>query len=149
MRRDLDEFGEDGPVDEWTRIRDEIHLQVCEQGYNQDLASFVQSYGSSVVDASLLLLPLVGFLPPDDPRVIGTVQAIEKRLMSDGLLLRYEHGRGSEALPPGQGVFLACSFWLVGNYVLIDRLDEARTLLERLLGRCNDVGLLGRRLITR
>jgi GH15 family glucan-1,4-alpha-glucosidase len=140
--RMVEEFAVEGPVEEWRRIRDEIHRQVCEQGYNSELGSFVQYYGSSVLDASLLLLPLVGFLPPDDPRVVGTVEAVERRLMRGGLLLRYEDGQGSDDLPPGQGAFLACSFWLVDSYVLLDRLDDARTLFERLLGLCNDVGLL-------
>lgn len=119
--RMVEEFAVEGPVEEWRSIREEIHHQVCEQGYNAELGSFVQSYGSSVLDASLLLLPLVGFLPTDDPRVVSTVQAVEKRLMRKGLLLRYEDGQGSDALPPGQGVFLACSFWLVDNYVLLER----------------------------
>mgnify|MGYP000391441321 CR=1 FL=1 len=140
--RMVEEFAVEGPVEEWRRIRDEIHRQVCEQGYNVELGSFVQSYGSSVLDASLLLLPLVGFLPPDDPRMIGTVKAVERRLMHGGLLLRYENGQGSDDLPPGQGVFLACSFWLVDCYVLLERQDDARNLFERLLELCNDVGLL-------
>jgi GH15 family glucan-1,4-alpha-glucosidase len=89
-----------------------------------------------------LLIPIVGFLPPDDARVVGTVAAIENSLLRDGLLLRYEDGAGSEGLPPGQGVFLACSFWLVDNYALQGRMDEARNLFERLLSLCNDVGLL-------
>lgn len=140
--RMVEEFGEEGPIDEWTRIRDEIHHQVCEQGYNKELGSFVQFYGSSVLDASLLILPLVGFLPADDPRIVATVRAVEKRLMRGGLVLSYEDGKCSDNLPPGQGVFLACSFWLVDNYVLLGRLDDARKLFERLLGLCNDVGLL-------
>ncbi|PTM86952.1 glycoside hydrolase family 15 protein [Mycoplana dimorpha] len=140
--RMVDEFGVEGPAAEWQHIRSRIHRQVCEQGYDPKLGSFVQSYGSSVLDASLLLLPLVGFLPPDDPRVVGTIEAVERRLMRDGFLLRYEDGRGSDNLPAGQGAFLACSFWLVDNYVLLGRLDDARTLFERLLSLCNDVGLL-------
>ncbi|MBX4970030.1 GH15 family glucan-1,4-alpha-glucosidase [Rhizobium binae] len=140
--RMIEEFGVEGPADEWRHVRDDIHRQVCEHGYNRDLGSFVQSYGSSVLDASLLLLPLVGFLPPDDPRVIGTVRMVEQRLMRHGLLLRYEDGRGSDDLPAGQGVFLACSFWLVDSYVLLGRQDDARDLFERLLTLCNDVGLL-------
>lgn len=140
--RTIEEFGLDGPADEWRHIRDAIHRQVCEKGFNAELGSFVQSYGSPALDASLLLIPLVGFLPPDDPRVIRTIEAVERRLMRNGLLLRYEDGRGSDELPPGQGVFLACSFWLVDSYVLIGRLDDARQLFERLLALCNDVGLL-------
>ncbi|MBY5371091.1 glycoside hydrolase family 15 protein [Rhizobium leguminosarum] len=140
--RMIEEFGLEGPVTDWRRIRDVIHCQVCERGYDARMGSFVQSYGSSALDASLLLIPLVGFLPPDDPRVIGTVEAIERRLMRDGLLLRYEDGRGSDELPPGQGAFLACSFWLVDNYVLLGRVDDARSMFERLVALCNDVGLL-------
>jgi GH15 family glucan-1,4-alpha-glucosidase len=140
--RMTDEFGLIGPADDWRHIRDAIHRQVCENGYDRGLRSFVQSYGSPTLDASLLLLPLVGFLPPDDPRIIGTVEAVEQRLMRDGLLLRYEDGQGSDDLPPGQGVFLACSFWLVDSYVLLGRLEDARNLFERLLTLRNDVGLL-------
>ena len=137
-----EEYGLEGPVDEWRHLRDTIHSEVCENGYDARLGSFVQSYGSSYLDSSLLLIPLVGFLPPEDPRVTGTVEAVEQRLMRDGFLLRYEDGHGSDDMPPGQGVFLACSFWLVDSYVLLGRLDDARALFERLLALANDVGLL-------
>ncbi|WP_353150298.1 glycoside hydrolase family 15 protein [Pollutimonas bauzanensis] len=124
------------------RIANEIHAQVCREGYNSELGSFVQHYGSTNLDASLLQIPLTGFLPPDDPRVLGTVAAIEKRLMRDGLLLRYESEAGIDGLPPGEGTFLACSFWLADVYVLLGRDDDARALFEHLASLCNDVGLL-------
>ncbi|HUG56994.1 MAG TPA: glycoside hydrolase family 15 protein [Candidimonas sp.] len=124
------------------RIADEIHAEVCEKGYDPNLGSFVQHYGSTNLDASLLQIALTGFLPPDDPRVLGTVAAIEQRLMRDGLLLRYESEAGIDGLPPGEGTFLVCSFWLADVYVLLGRDDDARALFEHLAGLCNDVGLL-------
>jgi GH15 family glucan-1,4-alpha-glucosidase len=124
-------------------IAREIHTEVCERGFDRELNSFVQSYGSKQLDASLLLIPLVGFLPASDPRVRGTVQAIEQRLLVNGeFVLRYGTETARDGLPPGEGAFLACSFWLVDNYVLQGRFREARDLFERLLARCNDVGLL-------
>jgi GH15 family glucan-1,4-alpha-glucosidase len=102
----------------------------------------VQSYGSKELDASLLLLPAIGFLPPDDPRIIGTVQAIERGLMHDGLVLRYDTGKTDDGLPPGEGVFLACSFWLADAYLMLGRADDAKRLFERLLSLRNDLGLL-------
>jgi GH15 family glucan-1,4-alpha-glucosidase len=136
------EYGLDAPVERWSRVRDEIHAQVCERGFDPRLNSFVQSYGSRSMDASLLMIALVGFLPPDDPRVVGTVAAIERALLRDGLVLRYDSGDGHDGLPPGEGAFLACSFWLVDNYVLQGRLDDAKALFGRLLAWRNDVGLL-------
>ena len=131
----------------WKAIADEIHAEVCERGFDRDLGSFVQAYGSRQLDASLLLIPLVGFLPASDPRVRGTVQAIEKKLVIDGeFVRRYETKDLDDGLPPGEGAFLACSFWLIENYVLQERRAEARTLFERLLSRCNDVGLLAEEL---
>ncbi|MYN12120.1 glycoside hydrolase family 15 protein [Pusillimonas sp. TS35] len=124
------------------RIADEIHAEVCREAYDETLGSFVQYYGSQLLDASLLQIALTGFLPPDDPRVTGTVKAIEKRLMRDGLLLRYETEHGVDGLPPGEGAFLVCSFWLADVYVLQGRDHDARALFERLAGLCNDVGLL-------
>jgi GH15 family glucan-1,4-alpha-glucosidase len=127
----------------WRRIANEIHAEVCERGFDRKLNSFVQSFGSKRLDASLLLIPLVGFLPPDDPRVRGTLKAIEERLLvQEEFVLRYETEDGVDGLPPGEGAFLACSFWLVDNYLLQDRDEDARRLFERLLARCNDVGLL-------
>jgi GH15 family glucan-1,4-alpha-glucosidase len=101
----------------------------------------VQAYGSRELDASLLLIPVVGFLPPDDPRVVGTVQAIERGLMTGGFVRRYDTATAEDGLPPGEGVFLACSFWMVDAYVMLGRLDDAHALFNRLVGLCNDVGL--------
>ncbi len=129
-------------ADNCRKIADEIHAEVCREGYDPELNSFVQFYGSKLLDASLLQIALTGFLPPDDPRVLGTVAAIEDRLMRDGLLLRYETEHGVDGLPPGEGTFLVCSFWLADVYVLQGRDDDARELFERLAGLCNDVGLL-------
>jgi GH15 family glucan-1,4-alpha-glucosidase len=127
----------------WRQIADEIHAQICERGFDSELNSFVQVYGSKRLDASSLLIPLVGFLPAEDPRVRGTLKAIEDRLLIDGeFVLRYAQENASDGLPPGEGAFLACSFWLVDNYILQGRDVDARKLFERLLSRCNDVGLL-------
>lgn len=126
----------------WLRIADEIHEEVCRRGYDPELGSFVQAYGSKTLDASLLQIGLVGFLPPEDPRYTGTVKAIEERLVRDGLVLRYETEEVDDGLPPGEGAFLACSFWLADALTLIGRDDDARKLFERLLSLCNDVGLL-------
>jgi GH15 family glucan-1,4-alpha-glucosidase len=140
--RSAEAFGLDGPVDRWRGLRDEIHAEVCEKGFDPGLGSFVQAYDSRALDASLLLLPEVGFLPPDDPRIVGTVAAIERRLVVDGLVLRYDTAEVSDGLPAGEGAFLACSFWLADAYVLMGRVEEARALFERLLALRNDVGLL-------
>ena len=131
------------PGERWRAIADEIHAEVCERGFDRDLNSFVQAYGVNRLDASLLLIPLVGFLPADDPRIKGTLRAIEERLLiDDEFVLRYEPDNSSDGLPPGEGAFLACSFWLVDNYILQGRYKDAQRLFERLLARCNDVGLL-------
>src|SRR5215467_4950745 len=131
----------------WREIANEIHAEVCERGFDRDLDSFVQAYGSKQLDANLLLIPLVGFLPPEDPRVRGTLRAIEDRLLINGeFVLRYETERADDGLPAGEGAFLACSFWLVDNYILQGRYAEARKLFARLLSRCNDVGLLAEEL---
>lgn len=127
----------------WRAVADEVHADVCACGYDHDLESFVQAYGSKRLDAGLLLMPLVGFLPALDPRMRNPVRAIEKRLLVRGeFVLRYERANPGDGLPPGEGAFLACSFWLVDNYVLQGRHLEARKLFDRLLSRCNDVGLL-------
>jgi GH15 family glucan-1,4-alpha-glucosidase len=132
-----------GSRSRWREIADEIHAQVCERGFDRELDSFVQAYGSKRLDASLLLIPLVGFLPPEDPRVRGTLQAIEQRLLiDDEFVLRYETEHDADGLPAGEGAFLACSFWLVANYILQGRYAAAHKLFARLLSRCNDVGLL-------
>ena len=136
------EFGADGPLNRWVKLRSDIHDEVCRLGFSRELNSFVQYYGSKELDASLLLLPLVGFLPPEDPRVQGTVAAIEKNLMQDGLVARYNTRSSVDGLAGNEGSFLACSFWMVDNYVLQGRIDEARSLFEHLLSLRNDVGLL-------
>jgi GH15 family glucan-1,4-alpha-glucosidase len=140
--KSAEEYKLDGPLDRWRRLRTEIHADVCRKGFDREQQSFVQSYGSRQLDASLLLLPMVGFLPPDDPRVIGTVEAIERRLMIEGLVMRYDTAHADDGLPPGEGVFLACSFWMVDAYVMLGRLDDAQALFKRLVALCNDLGLL-------
>lgn len=140
--KSADMFGLKGPVDRWKALRDEIREDIESKGFDQELNSFVQFYGSKLLDASLLLLPSVGFLPPDDPRIRGTVAAIEKGLMADGFVKRYDTHLTDDGLPPEEGIFIACSFWLVDAYILLGRLREAEELFERLLGLCNDVGLL-------
>jgi len=141
--RSVETQGVNGPVERWCAIRDEIHAEVCALGFDEALGSFTQSYGSQELDASLLLIPLVGFLPGDDPRVRGTVDAIERELLVDGLVLRYRPDeRAVDGLPPGEGVFLPCSFWLVDCYELVGRHEEAHALFERLVGLANDLGLL-------
>jgi GH15 family glucan-1,4-alpha-glucosidase len=133
----------DGPVERWREIREEIHRQVCERGFDDDLGSFTQSYGSKELDASLLLIPLVGFLPASDARVLGTVDAVERGLVEKGFVLRYRtHHDGVDGLPPGEGVFLPCSFWLVDCLELLERHDEAQALFERLISLTNDLGLI-------
>jgi GH15 family glucan-1,4-alpha-glucosidase len=140
--RAMEVFGLDGPMDHWRAMRRAIHDDVCTRGFDRELGSFVQSYGSKELDASLLLLPSVGFLPPTDPRVRGTIEAVERRLFIDGFLLRYDTNTSDDGLPGGEGAFLACSFWLADAYVLMKRVDDARRLFERLLDLRNDVGLL-------
>jgi GH15 family glucan-1,4-alpha-glucosidase len=135
-------FGLEGPVEHWKSIRTEIHRQVCEKSFNSQLGAFVQAYGSEQLDASTLLIPSVGFLPPDDPRVTATISAIEGKLMRNGLVLRYDPGATDDGLPVGEGAFLACSFWLADAYVMLGRRSDARRLFERLLTLRNDVGLL-------
>jgi len=136
-------YGPSDPTGRWRAIADEIHAQVCERGFDRELGSFVQAYGSKQLDASLLLIPIVGFLPAHDPRMRGTLRAIEERLLIGGeFVLRYESEEARDGLPPGEGAFLACSFWLIDNYILQGRHAEARKLFDRLIARCNDVGLL-------
>ncbi len=126
----------------WSNIRQQIHDDVCSRGFNTQMNSFVQSYGSMELDASCLLIAMVGFLPPTDPRIRGTVEAIEANLMPDGLVLRYNTQTSDDGLPPGEGVFLACSFWMVSNLVLLGRNADAQRLFDKLLALANDVGLL-------
>jgi GH15 family glucan-1,4-alpha-glucosidase len=140
--KSAEQFRLEGPLDRWKALRRKIHEEVCHSGFNAEIGAFVQSYGSKNLDASILLLPLVGFLPPSDPRVRSTVEAIERHLMQDGLVLRYNTSAGADGLPAGEGAFLACSFWLADNLVLLNRREDARRLFERLLSLRNDVGLL-------
>ncbi len=135
-------FGLEGPLDEWRGIREEIGAEVCAKGFDDELGSFVQSYGSKQLDASLLLIPCVGFLPISDPRVRGTVAAVERRLLREGLVMRYDTEQGDDGLPAGEGAFLACSFWLADVYTLQGRVADAERLFRRLIGLRNDVGLL-------
>lgn len=135
-------FGLPGPIERWRSVRDRIHTQVCERGFNQQKGSFVQSFGSNVLDASLLLIPLVGFLPASDERVRGTLAAIERELNVDGFILRYDSERTKDGLPPGEGAFLACSFWFADNLQMQGRTAEATEWFERLLSVRNDIGLL-------
>ncbi len=139
----VEHFDLDGPVERWRTWRDKIHAEVCERGFDAKRNTFVQYYGGKTLDASLLLIALVGFLPPTDPRVRGTVEAIEHELTEDGFVARYRtEGNDVDGLTGKEGVFLPCSFWLVDNYALMGRTDDARKLFERLLQLCNDVGLI-------
>ncbi|MFD1930520.1 MULTISPECIES: glycoside hydrolase family 15 protein [Nonomuraea] len=142
--KQVENFGRTGPVERWAEVRDRIHAEICSKGYDETRNTFTQSYGSSEVDAALLLLPIVGFLPIDDPRVTGTVTAIERELLSDGFVLRYPVAEDNDVdgLPGGEGAFLACSFWLVEVMAMQGRTEEARELFDRLLTLRNDVGLL-------
>jgi carbohydrate kinase (thermoresistant glucokinase family) len=140
--RDAERFKFQAPLESWRKVRDRMHATICGLGFDSERNTFTQSFGSSELDASLLLIPLVGFLPADDPRVRGTVAAIERELMIDGLVLRYRTMADIDGLPPGEGVFLPCSFWLANNYKLQNRDAEAFALFERLLSLRNDVGLL-------
>ncbi|WP_329283433.1 glycoside hydrolase family 15 protein [Streptomyces sp. NBC_01451] len=137
----------DGPLEKWIELRDDIHRDVCEKGYDKERNTFTQSYGSKELDASLLLIPQMGFLPPDDKRVIGTIEAIQRELSTeDGFILRYPTTSGGDenldGLPGDEGAFLACSFWMADDLAMIGRVDEARKLFEKLLALRNDLGLL-------
>jgi GH15 family glucan-1,4-alpha-glucosidase len=140
--RSAEMFKLPGPVEEWRETRQRIHADVCANGFDKQLGSFVRAYGSKELDASLLLLPAIGFLPPDDPRIVSTIEAIERRLMVHGLVLRYDSATASDGLPGGEGVFLACSFWLADAYLMLGRRDDALRLFNHLLSLRNDVGLL-------
>jgi GH15 family glucan-1,4-alpha-glucosidase len=139
--RSVEEFGRDGPADHWRELRDRLRAEICARGFHKRRGSFVQAYDSEALDASLLLLPLVGFLPAEDPRITGTIAAIESELLRDGLVRRYDTAAGADGLPGSEGMFLACSFWLVDNYVLLGRLEDAERLFTRLVALANDVGL--------
>ncbi len=138
----VEQFGVDGPLERWRALRATIHDQVCRFGFNPAVGAFVQSYGSKHLDASALLIPLVGFLPADDPRMRSTIAAIQRHLVVDGLVMRYDSHAGLDGLPPGEGAFLPCGFWLADNLVMVGRRDEARALFERLLSLRSDLGLL-------
>ncbi|HEX9379837.1 MAG TPA: glycoside hydrolase family 15 protein [Gaiellaceae bacterium] len=141
----VERFGRTGPVERWRRIRSEIHHEVSERGFDVEINSFTQSYGSKLLDASLLIIPLVGFLPADDTRMVGTVAAIERDLVRDGLVYRYtqhEESRSVDGLPPGEGAFLPCTFWLADNFALQGRLDDAEDVFQRLLDLRTELGLL-------
>ena len=138
----IDQIGLEGPRAHWEKVRAKIAAEVLEKAYDRERNTFVQSYGARDLDASLLLIPLLGFLPPDDPRVLGTVAAIERELTQDGLVLRYPSRPGADGLPPGEGVFLACSFWMANTLARVGRRDEGVALFERLLTLRNDLGLL-------
>ncbi len=140
----VEQFGHEGPVERWHSHRDALRQEICERGFNPEKNAFVQEYGGKELDASLLMLPLVGFLPADDERVRGTVAAIERELLVDGFVLRYrtEELSNVDGLPSGEGAFLLCTFWLADNYALAGRFDEARAVFERLLAIRNDLGLL-------
>ena len=147
--RAVERYGFSGPVAAWRALRQQIHDEVCANGFDSGRNSFVQSYGAKELDASLLLLPTTGFLPADDPRVRGTVEAVERELFVDGFVLRYDTATSDDGLPPGEGAFLACSFWLADAYLLLGRRADARRLFERLLELRNDVGLLAEEYSTR
>jgi GH15 family glucan-1,4-alpha-glucosidase len=138
-----------GPVAQWKTVRDAIHHDVCTRAFDTVQGSFMQSYGSTQLDASLLLLPTTGFLPISDPRIRGTIAAVERHLLVDGFVLRYDTARTDDGLPAGEGAFLACSFWLADAYTMLGRIDDARRLFERLLAIRNDVGLLAEEYDTR
>jgi GH15 family glucan-1,4-alpha-glucosidase len=140
--RTVEETGHDGPVDRWRAERDALHREVCERAWDPERRTFTQAYDVPWLDAATLLIPMVGFLPPDDERVAGTVEAIQRELCRDGFVLRYDTRAGDDGLPPGEGAFLPCTFWLVDDLVLLGRHDEGRELFDRLTGLCNDVGLL-------
>jgi glucoamylase len=140
--RDAERFALPAPLDRWRQLRDRMHATICAQGFNRSLNSFTQSFGGTDLDASLLRLATVGFLPADDPRMRGTVAAIERELVADGFVMRYRTKTDLDGLPPGEGAFLPCTFWLADAYILQGRTAEARALFERLIAIRNDVGLL-------
>jgi GH15 family glucan-1,4-alpha-glucosidase len=138
----IERHGRKGPVDRWRTLRDTIHADVCRNGFSTSRNAFVQYYGADTLDAAVLMIPLVGFLPATDPRIVSTVSAIQHDLMDEGLVRRYSTVPGIDGLPPGEGAFLPCTFWLADNLAMLGRYDEAREIFERLVGLCNDVGLL-------
>jgi GH15 family glucan-1,4-alpha-glucosidase len=139
---DAEKHGLSAPLERWKVARDAVHAVVCEQGFDVGRNAFVQSFGSEELDASLLLMPSTGFLPVEDPRMAGTIAAIERELVIDGFVRRYRSESGTDGLPPGEGVFLACSFWLADAYLRQGRTQEAEVLIDRILALRNDLGLL-------
>jgi GH15 family glucan-1,4-alpha-glucosidase len=142
MVKAVEQFGLQGPVQRWRALRENIRQEIFKRGFDPERNTFVQYYGSRELDASLLMVPLVGFLPANDPRVKGTVDAIERELVTDGFVLRYRTNEDVDGLPPGEAAFLPCSFWLVDNLAMLGRHEDALGLFERLLALRNDVGLL-------
>jgi GH15 family glucan-1,4-alpha-glucosidase len=140
--KSAEKFGFEAPLERWRALRDTIHRDVCENGFDRELNSFVESYGSRLLDASILLLPAVGFLPPSDPRICGTIEAIEKYMMRDGFVLRHDPREPADAPQPIEGAFLACTLWLADAHVLAGAIDKARVLFDRVVAIANDLGLL-------
>jgi GH15 family glucan-1,4-alpha-glucosidase len=140
--KNVERLGLKGPAARWRRVCDRIHDEVLAHGYDRKRNTFVRAYGSKHLDASLLLLPQLGFLPPNDRRIRGTVAAIERELVRDGFVMRYDSAEASDGLPPGEGAFLACSFWLADAYTMCGRHRDAKRLFERLLKIRNELGLL-------
>ena len=140
--KSAEKFGFEAPLEHWRSLRDTIHRDVCEKGFDRKLNSFVESYGSQLLDASILLLPAVGFLPGDDPRVLGTLAAIEKHMIRDGFVLRHDRREPADQNQPIEGAFLACTLWLADAYVLAGETDRAQALFDRVVAIANDLGLL-------
>jgi GH15 family glucan-1,4-alpha-glucosidase len=140
--RMVERYGVEGPVERWRALSASIHEDICRKGFNAERNAFTQYYGGNELDAALLMVPLVGFLPATDPRVTGTVEAIQRELLTDGLVKRYSPQRGVDGLPPREGAFLPCTFWLADNLAMAGRYDQARAIFERLTSIANDVGLL-------
>jgi GH15 family glucan-1,4-alpha-glucosidase len=140
--RSVERYGLEGPVEKWRAARDDVHAEVCDKGWNPKVKAFTQYYGSDDLDASILMMPLVGFLPVDDHRVVATVEAVQRELMVDGFVLRYQNRSGVDGLPGTEGAFLPCTFWLVDCLARLGRRDEARAIFARLVGLTNDLGLL-------
>lgn len=140
--KSVERYGLEGPVDHWRKLREKIHKEVCAKGFDAERNTFVQTYGGKGLDAALLMIPLVGFLPAPDKRVAGTLDAIGRELLVDGVVHRYSTNTEVDGLPPGEGAFLACSFWYADNLQMLGRVNEARAMFDRLVGICNDVGLL-------
>jgi len=140
--KDVEQHGLRGPVDRWRKHRDQLREEILSRGFNEEIGAFTQAYGSTHLDASVLLIPIMGFLPADDPRMVSTVEVLSNQLMRDGLMLRYDTERVDDGLPPGEGAFIACTLWLADNLIMQGRRDEALTLFERVMALRNDVGLL-------